>query len=202
MNIVIIDNYDSFTYNLVSTLEELGYDRPKVLRNDRFELEDLAEYSHIILSPGPGIPEEAGLLKAVIQRYATEKPILGICLGMQAIGEVFGGQLRNLDKVFHGISTPIHQTGTSTPVFQDLPTTFDAGRYHSWVIDPAELPETLEVTCKDAAGEIMGIAHREYPVHGLQFHPESVMTELGPKMIQNFLTCTGDAIVPQNEQKS
>ena len=194
MKIALIDNYDSFTYNLVSTLEGLGYERPVVLRNDRFELEDLAPYSHLILSPGPGIPDEAGLLKAVIQRYASEKNILGICLGMQAIGEVFGGQLRNLDTVFHGISTPMHQTISDHPIFQEIEPTFEAGRYHSWVVDRESLPDCLEITCEDEVGEIMGLVHRELPVYGFQFHPESVMTACGPRLLQNFLTLSHQSI--------
>ena len=185
MKIVIIDNYDSFTYNLSHLVKELGAE-VTVLRNDQFRLEDLEAYSKIILSPGPGIPSEAGLLLDVIRTYAGRKPILGVCLGHQAIGEVFGGKLENLSDVFHGVATPCHIIADD-PVFSGLPADITIGRYHSWVVSREGLPDCLEVTAVSDEGQIMALRHRELNVRGIQFHPESVLTPDGKKMIQNFL---------------
>ncbi len=183
-SIVIIDNYDSFTYNLSHLVKELGAD-VTVVRNDRFELEDLKDFDKIILSPGPGIPSEAGLLTDVVRRYAAEKPILGVCLGHQAIGEVFGGKLKNLDEVFHGVATEgIH---TDDPLFVDVPQRFTMGRYHSWVVDTESLPDSLEVIAKSDEGQIMALRHKTFHVRGIQFHPESVLTPQGHIIVRNFL---------------
>lgn len=185
MKTIIIDNYDSFTYNLRHLVRELGAE-VDVLRNDRFSLSDLSSYDKIILSPGPGIASESGLLLDVIRQYAPLKPILGVCLGEQAIGEVFGGRLTNLDSVFHGVQTEITVTGRDY-IFDGLPATFPVGRYHSWVVDREGFPEALEVTAVSAEGLIMGLRHRVYDVHGIQFHPESVLTPDGAKIVSNFI---------------
>ena len=189
MRFLVIDNYDSFTYNLVYLLRAClrPEDTLAVYRNDALPLEAIAEYDKILLSPGPGIPEEAGLLKAIIARYAPEKSILGVCLGLQAIGEVFGGTLRQLQQVYHAIATPIHQIVQDEPIFNTLPTTFEAGRYHSWVVDRASFPSDLEITAQDVAGEVMALRHRQFDVSAVQFHPESVLTPLGKTMIQNWV---------------
>ncbi len=183
-SIVIIDNYDSFTYNLSHLVKELGAD-VTVLRNDRFDLEDIAVFDKIILSPGPGIPSEAGLLMDVVKRYAAEKPMLGVCLGHQAIGEAFGGKLTNLDEVFHGVAT--EGTHTDDPLFAGVPQRFTMGRYHSWVVDREGFPDCLEVIAESDEGQIMALRHKEYNVRGIQFHPESVLTPQGDVMIRNFL---------------
>jgi anthranilate synthase component 2 len=183
---IIIDNYDSFTYNLVHIVEELTGEKVMVKRNDQFDIEELANYDKIILSPGPGIPSEAGKLLEVIRVYSYQKPILGVCLGLQAIGEVYGGQLRNLDEVYHGIQSEMHIVHPS-PIFKDIPSTFLAGRYHSWVIDKASKMNKINITCIDEKGEIMAIQHQTYPLFGVQFHPESIMTPEGANMIENFL---------------
>ena len=185
MKIVIIDNYDSFTYNLSHLVKELGAE-VTVLRNDQFELSDLEPYSKIILSPGPGIPSEAGLLCDVIRTYAGRKPILGVCLGHQAIGEVFGAKLENLSDVFHGVATPCHIVADE-PIFSGLPTDITIGRYHSWVVASSGLPSCLEVTAVSDEGQIMALRHRELNVRGIQFHPESILTPDGKKMLQNWL---------------
>lgn len=185
MKIVIIDNYDSFTYNLSHLVKELGAD-VDVVRNDKFELEDLQKYDKIILSPGPGIPEEAGLLLDVIKYYAGKKPILGVCLGHQAIGQVFGGKLTNLSEVYHGIQSPVRLLGNDY-IFAGLGDKADIGRYHSWVVDKNGLPECIEVTAESEEGLIMGLKHKEYDIHGIQFHPESVLTPDGNKMLDNWL---------------
>ncbi len=183
--ILLIDNYDSFTYNLVHYLEELGA-QVTVRRNDKLSLEEVEAFSHIVLSPGPGIPDEAGLLKEIIATYAATKKILGVCLGQQAIAEVFGGRLENLSEVYHGIATPIKIIDPQATLFQDLPTEVVVGRYHSWVVSEA-LPESLKVTARDHEGQIMAIEHKEYPVHAVQFHPESILTPSGKKMLANWL---------------
>jgi len=183
--ILLIDNYDSFTYNLVHYLEELGA-QVTVRRNDKLSLEDVAVFSHIVLSPGPGIPDEAGLLKEIIATYAATKKILGVCLGQQAIAEVFGGRLENLSEVYHGIASPIIIIDPQATLFKDLPTEVVVGRYHSWVVSEA-LPESLKVTARDHKGQIMAIEHKEYPVHAVQFHPESILTPSGKKMLANWL---------------
>jgi anthranilate synthase component 2 len=185
MKVVIIDNYDSFTYNLSHLLKELGAE-VTVYRNDRFQLDDLEPFDKIVLSPGPGIPSEAGLLLDVIRRYAGRKPILGVCLGEQAIGEAFGGKLTNLSDVFHGVQTPITLTAPDY-VFEGLPKELPVGRYHSWVVDTEGLPDCLEVTAVSQEGYIMALHHRTLDVHGIQFHPESVLTPDGKTMIKNFL---------------
>lgn len=185
MKTVIIDNYDSFTYNLSHLVKELGAD-VTVLRNDRFALDDLEAFDKIILSPGPGIPSEAGLLLDVIRTYAGRKPMLGVCLGHQAIGEVFGARLENLRDVFHGVATEGTQFGND-PIFSGLPRRITMGRYHSWVVSREGLPDCLEVTAESDEGQIMGLRHRRYDIHGIQFHPESVLTTEGRTMVGNWL---------------
>lgn len=185
MKIVIIDNYDSFVYNLSHLLKELGAE-VTVKRNDQFRLEELEEFDKILLSPGPGVPEEAGLLLDVIRRYAGKKPILGVCLGEQAIGEVYGGKLTNLDEVFHGIQSPVSLTATDY-LFEGLPSTVQVGRYHSWVVDRKDFPECLEVTAVSEEGYIMALRHRTLDVRGVQFHPESVLTPEGKQMLGNWI---------------
>jgi len=185
MKIVIIDNYDSFTYNLSHLVKELGA-QVTVLRNDQFLLEELEQYSKIILSPGPGIPAEAGLLLDVIRTYAGRKPILGVCLGHQAIGEVFGGRLENLSDVFHGVATEGTQLGNDE-LFYGLPSRITMGRYHSWVVSKVDFPDCLEITAESDEGQIMALKHKEYNIRGIQFHPESVLTPDGRKMLQNWM---------------
>ena len=186
MKIVIIDNYDSFTYNLSHLVKELGAE-VSVMRNDEFELEALDAFDKIILSPGPGIPSEAGLLLEVIRHYAGRKPILGVCLGHQAIGEVFGGKLTNLSTVFHGVATEGTQLGNDY-LFDGLPERITMGRYHSWVVDREGWPEALEVTALSDEGQVMALRHREMDIHGIQFHPESVLTPDGRTMLENFIS--------------
>jgi anthranilate synthase component 2 len=183
--LVIIDNYDSFTYNLSHLVKELGAD-VTVVRNDQFELSSLDAFSKIILSPGPGIPSEAGLLLDVIRSFAGRKPILGVCLGHQAIGEAFGARLENLSDVFHGVATPCRIVA-SDPIFNGLPSDITVGRYHSWVVAREALPACLEVTAESPEGLVMALRHREYDVHGIQFHPESVLTPEGKTIIKNFI---------------
>ena len=185
MKIVIIDNYDSFTYNLSHLVKELGAE-VTVVRNDQFELTELEQFSKIILSPGPGIPSEAGLLLDVIKPYAGRKPILGVCLGHQAIGQVFGAKLENLSDVFHGVATPCHIIADD-PIFSGIEKDITIGRYHSWVVSREGLPDCLEVTAVSDEGQIMSLRHRELNVRGIQFHPESVLTPDGKKMLQNWL---------------
>ena len=185
MKIAIIDNYDSFTYNLSHLLKELGAE-VDVVRNDKFELKDLEQYDKIVLSPGPGIPSEAGLLLDVIRTYAGRKPILGVCLGHQAIGEVFGASLENLKEVYHGVQTEGTQLGNDY-IFEGLPERVMMGRYHSWVVAKDSVPECLEVTAMSDDGEIMAMRHRQYDIHGIQFHPESVLTPEGKTIVGNFL---------------
>lgn len=184
--IVVIDNYDSFVYNLVHYLEELDC-QVTVMRNDQFHINDLKAYDKILLSPGPGIPDEAGLLKEVIKNYATSKPILGVCLGQQAIGEVFGGSLTNLDQVFHGVATTIDIIQEDCLLFKGLQPQIEVGRYHSWVVSKDDFPQSLEITAIDENGQIMALRHREYDVRGVQFHPESVLTPQGKEMIKNWI---------------
>ncbi|MBQ8454552.1 MAG: aminodeoxychorismate/anthranilate synthase component II [Bacteroidaceae bacterium] len=183
--IVIIDNYDSFTYNLSHLVKALGAE-VTVYRNDQFEMSQLGSFDKIILSPGPGIPSEAGLLLDVIRSYAGRKPILGVCLGHQAIGEVFGGTLRNLSDVYHGVATPVDVT-TDDYLFEGLPKTFEVGRYHSWVVDTEGLPDCLEVTSVSQEGFIMSLRHREFDIRGIQYHPESVLTPAGETIVKNWL---------------
>ena len=183
--IVIIDNYDSFTYNLAHLVKELGAE-VTVYRNDRFQLNQLETFDKIILSPGPGIPSEAGLLLDVIKHYAGRKSMLGVCLGHQAIAVAFGGKLINLDEVYHGVATPITQFGNDE-IFAGLPKRFDVGRYHSWAVDKTGFPDSLEVTAVSDDGCIMGLKHKHYDIHGIQFHPESVLTPEGKKIVGNWL---------------
>ena len=186
MKTIIIDNYDSFTYNLSHLVKELGVD-VTVRRNDQFKLSDLEGFDNIILSPGPGIPEEAGLLMEVIRTYAGRKPILGVCLGHQAIGEVFGAKLENLSSVFHGVATEGTQFGID-PIFAGLPQRIVMGRYHSWVVSNEQFPDCLEVTAESDEGQIMALRHRQFNVHGIQFHPESVLTPEGRTIVKNWLS--------------
>ena len=185
MQIVIIDNYDSFTYNLAHLVKSLGAE-VTVLRNDRFALEELEAFDKIILSPGPGIPSEAGQLLDVIRTYAGRKPMLGVCLGHQAIGEVFGARLENLSDVFHGVATEGRQFGVD-PIFQGLPERIVMGRYHSWVVSNEDFPDCLEITAVSDEGQIMALRHREFDIHGIQFHPESVLTPDGTAILRNWL---------------
>lgn len=185
MKVVIIDNYDSFTYNLSHLVKELGAE-VTVFRNDMFKLEQLESYDKIILSPGPGIPCEAGLLLDVIKCYAGKKPILGVCLGHQAIGESFGGKLTNLSEVYHGVATPCTITKKDY-IFEGLPEKIEIGRYHSWVVDNDGFPDCLEVTSVSDEGYIMSLRHKEYDIRGIQYHPESVLTPDGKKIIENWL---------------
>jgi anthranilate synthase component 2 len=186
MKLLIFDNYDSFTYNLVHIVKELGYRNVEVHRNDRISLDDVEPFDKIILSPGPGIPSEAGLLLPLIRRFAATKSILGVCLGHQAIAEAFGGRLTNLDDVYHGVATPIKITGNDR-LFQHLPATIEAGRYHSWIVSKEGFPPVLEITAEDESGQIMAMKHKSLDVHGLQFHPESILTPQGKEIIKNFL---------------
>jgi anthranilate synthase component II len=202
VKVLVFDNYDSFTYNLVHLVEKILGEKPDVVRNDEVPLERLAEYDKIILSPGPGLPSEAGLLIPLIKEYAATKSILGVCLGHQAIGEAFGGRLVNLSSVYHGVATPVtilkrdtkNEKGTFSnthiarpQLFQDLPETIPVGRYHSWVIADESFPEELEITARDEAGYIMALQHKTYDVQGVQFHPESVLTPQGEIILRNWL---------------
>lgn len=185
MKIVIIDNYDSFTYNLSHLVKELGAE-VAVVRNDQFELSDLESFDKIILSPGPGIPSEAGLLLDVIRTYAGRKPILGVCLGHQAIGEVFGGQLMNLGEVFHGVATPCHLMQRDY-IFEGLPDDVTVGRYHSWVVDASTMPDCLEITSLSDEGQVMSLRHKDFDIRGIQYHPESVLTPDGKTILKNWI---------------
>ena len=185
MKLLIFDNYDSFTYNIAHAVRALGAE-PDVRRNDRITLEEVDAYDKIIISPGPGIPSEAGILPQLLERYASEKPILGVCLGHQAIGERFGAKLRNLSTVYHGVQTPVHLTADDY-IFAGMPSEFEVGRYHSWVVDKSSLPEELQVTAFSPDGEIMAMRHRVYDVRGVQFHPESILTPYGMTIIENWL---------------
>jgi len=187
MKIVVIDNYDSFTYNLVHAIKKISGLPVDVFRNDEIKLEDLEKYDKIVLSPGPGIPEEAGLLLDIIKEYGPKKSMLGVCLGHQAIGEAFGGKLHNMNRVLHGVATPVKLTDKKSILFEGLPETFDVGRYHSWIVQDDQLPECFEVTSYDNNGMIMSMKHRDFDIQGVQFHPESVLTPLGEKMIENWL---------------
>jgi len=183
--VLVIDNYDSFTYNLVHYLEDLDCE-VTVKRNNKITLEEVGEFDKIVLSPGPGIPEEAGLLKEIIKAYAPTKSILGVCLGQQAIGEVFGGQLKNLEQVYHGIATTVTLSVEDESLFNGMDKTFEVGRYHSWVV-VEDLPDCLEATSFDENGQIMSIRHKEYDVKGVQYHPESVLTPDGKKILENWV---------------
>lgn len=191
MRILVFDNYDSFTYNLVHLVEKITHAKTEVFRNDQVELERVKDYDKIILSPGPGIPTEAGLLLPLIKEYASSKSILGVCLGHQAIGEAFGGKLVNLKTVYHGIATPIKIQKASgykvNNVFNNLPEIIEVGRYHSWIVSDDAFPDELEVTARDENNYIMGLLHKKYDVQGVQFHPESVLTPDGEIILRNWL---------------
>jgi len=194
MRILVFDNYDSFTYNLVHLVEKIIGNKVDVYRNDQLDLEKAGEYDKIILSPGPGLPSEAGMLLPLIKRYAATKSILGVCLGHQAIAESFGGKLINLSEVYHGVSLPVniikkpsYGLQPNADLFAGLPEPFMAGRYHSWVVDPDGFPDELEITARDPGGHIMALRHRKYDVLGVQFHPESVLTPEGENLMRNWL---------------
>jgi anthranilate synthase component 2 len=191
MKILVFDNYDSFTYNLVHLVEKITHGKVDVFRNDELPMEKAKEYDKIILSPGPGIPSEAGMLLPLIKEYAATKSILGVCLGHQAIGEAFGGTLTNLSTVYHGVATPVvvrsEKSGVRSQLFDGLEDTIEVGRYHSWVIDEKNFPADLEITARDANGFIMGLQHLQFDVQGVQFHPESVLTPLGEEILKNCL---------------
>ncbi len=187
MKIMVLDNYDSFTYNLVHVIKELTGGPVDVHRNDEISLEEAGKYDKIIISPGPGIPDEAGITKELIGYYASARSILGVCLGCQAIAEVFGGSLLNLDKVYHGVKTAINVTDEDERIFRGVPLNFEAGRYHSWVVNEKDLPAGLRVTARDDEGMIMALSHSGYDVKGVQFHPESVMTEHGKTILRNWM---------------
>ncbi len=193
MKILVIDNYDSFTYNLVQYLREITKDEISIFRNDAISVEDVNNYDCIVLSPGPGLPKDAGHMPDIIQKYKNKKPILGVCLGHQAIGEAFGGKLKNLDQVYHGLSTNIYVSDKSEPLYNNLPETLEVGRYHSWVIDEMHCPECLLVTSKSPDGAIMSIRHKSLPIFGVQYHPESIMTPDGKKILSNFLTAAKES---------
>lgn len=185
--VLVFDNYDSFTYNLVQMIERILNQKVDVVRNDKITLEEIDQYNKIILSPGPGIPEEAGILLDLIKEYAPTKSILGVCLGQQAIAEAFGGSLINLSEIFHGVATPTELIKDHTKLFQNLDSGFEAGRYHSWAVSRENFPEELEITAVDEDGMIMALQHKTYDVHGVQFHPESILTPEGEIIIRNFL---------------
>lgn len=185
IKVLVIDNYDSFTYNLVHYLEDLNCD-VTVVRNDKLTLDDVEPFDKIVLSPGPGIPDEAGLLKPIIKRFAPTKSILGVCLGQQAIAEVFGGSLINLDNVYHGVATKVTITVDDESLFNGLEKTIEVGRYHSWVVN-SELPESLEATSLDENGQVMSLRHKDYDVKGVQYHPESVLTPNGKQILKNWI---------------
>lgn len=185
--ILIIDNYDSFTYNLVHLIEEIVGHDITVWRNDQFDIQDVDEFDVIFYSPGPGIPDEAGLMKEVINFYKSKKPMMGVCLGHQAIGECFGADLQNMDEVYHGVMTHLQVTDTKSKLFKDVSHTYEGGRYHSWVIEKSSLGDEFMVSSTDSDGEIMAIEHKNLPIVGVQFHPESVLTPEGKQMISNFL---------------
>ncbi|WP_281847716.1 anthranilate synthase component II [Olleya namhaensis] len=185
MKVLVIDNYDSFTYNLVHYLEDLNCE-VTVKRNDKLTLEEVDAFDKIVLSPGPGIPDEAGLLKAIIKTYAPTKSILGVCLGQQAIGEVFGGSLINLEEVYHGVATNVEIVVDDEVLFKGMDKTIEVGRYHSWVVNP-DLPQALEATSFDKNGQVMSLRHRVYDVRGVQYHPESVLTPNGKQILENWI---------------
>jgi anthranilate synthase component 2 len=184
--IIVIDNYDSFTYNLVHYLKDLNCE-VTVYRNDEFDIEELQKFDKILLSPGPGIPDEAGLLKEVIKTYSATKSILGVCLGQQAIAEVFGGSLINLEKVYHGVATIIKIQVQDEPLFKGLESEIEVGRYHSWVVNTTDFPDILEITSIDENGQIMSLRHKTYDVRAVQFHPESILTPHGKKILENWV---------------
>ncbi len=203
MNVLVLDNYDSFTFNLVQYIQEILGSRVDVFRNDAIGLDAVQAYDAIVLSPGPGLPSQAGIMPELIRRYAPEKPILGVCLGHQAIGEAFGGSLENLAQVYHGVETPVAVTDVEEPLFFGIPGEFQAGRYHSWVVRQEGLPDVLKVTAVDARGAIMAMRHSLYNVRGVQFHPESIMTLHGRQMLENFFAwCVPEARGLLTQQKN
>lgn len=186
--VLLIDNYDSFAYNLVHSIEKiLGYDID-VVRNDKFDIDEVVEYEYIFISPGPGIPSEAGQTLELVKKYYSSKKIFGVCLGLQSIVVALGGTLQNLQKVYHGIESEMHQTENESIIFNNVEKTFIAGRYHSWVAEKTEIPSELTITAVDDSGEIMALQHNEFPLYAVQFHPESIMTPDGELMIKNFLS--------------
>jgi anthranilate synthase component 2 len=187
MRVIIIDNYDSFTYNLVQYIEEILFQEIDVFRNDEIEIDALENYDAIIISPGPGIPSESGITKEIIEKYGPSKCIFGVCLGLQAITEVYGGEIYNLDTVFHGVSTQIEILDKSDIVFKNIESPFEAGRYHSWAAQKSKMPADLIVTAVDEDGSIMALRHKTHQVFGVQFHPESIMTKVGKDLLKNFL---------------
>ncbi len=199
IKILVLDNYDSFTYNLVQYLEEIEGVKIEVHRNDQIDLAAVDNYDGVILSPGPGLPKDAGIMPQLIKKYSPTKPIFGVCLGLQAIGEAFGGTLLNLDTVYHGMATEVTVTKKDCPTFSNINNTFQAGRYHSWVVDNKVIPESLEVTAVAENKVIMAMQHKTHPVSGVQFHPESIMTPDGRTMLQNFVNQCKDF---RNEKNS
>lgn len=187
MDILVLDNYDSFTYNLVHLIRQITGDKVEVRRNDEISLDEVEQFDKIVLSPGPGIPDEAGISKDLIRKYAPTKSILGVCLGHQAIAEVFGGKIYNLKKVLHGVQSPVYLNNRIDYLFENIPSRFNGGRYHSWMVAKEELPAELAITSEDDNGEIMSISHHKYDVKGVQFHPESILTEYGEHMMANWL---------------
>ncbi|MDB4297598.1 aminodeoxychorismate/anthranilate synthase component II [Flavobacteriaceae bacterium] len=187
MKILILDNYDSFTYNLVHMIEDITGELPDVFRNDEIPLELVGDYDMLILSPGPGVPDEAGILKEVIKEYAGKLPIFGVCLGLQAITEVFGGEIINMDEVFHGVATEMTVIDEGAVLFKRLPQKFDAARYHSWIAENKSMPSDLKVTCIDEDGGIMAIEHKKFNISAVQFHPESILTPDGETMVRDFI---------------
>lgn len=187
MKIMVLDNYDSFTYNLVHYLKELSLLPVDVYRNDEIEPEQIAKYDKIVISPGPGLPPDAGITKTLIREFAPSKSILGVCLGCQAIAEVYGGSLLNLSSVFHGVTTYMKVCDLDERIFNGIPEHFTAGRYHSWVINEETLPSVLKITARDEEGMIMAVSHMEFDLKGVQFHPESVLTRYGKQMLSNWL---------------
>ena len=187
MKILVFDNYDSFTYNLVQMIEQIMGEKVEVFRNDQIELVEIEKYDKIVLSPGPGIPSEAGILLELIKKYAPTKSILGVCLGQQAIAEAFGGSLINLTEIYHGVATTAQTIKKEAMLLRDLPQNLEVGRYHSWAVNPEDFPEELEITSVDENGMIMSLQHKTYDVHAVQYHPESILTPDGRKIIENFL---------------
>lgn len=186
MKVLVFDNYDSFTYNLVHALKKLGVKNLEVHRNDQINIDEIERFDKIVLSPGPGLPAESGILPELIRRYAPSKSILGVCLGQQAIAESFGGSLLNLSNVYHGVSSKIKIVNPDV-LFESLPVEIEVGRYHSWVVNPSDLPDVLKVTAVDENGMIMALTHKYFDVRGVQFHPESVLTPMGEQMLKNWL---------------
>lgn len=187
MKILIIDNYDSFTYNLVHLVETITGEYPSVFRNDEITLEEVGAYDIIMLSPGPGIPDEAGILKEVIKTYAATKPIFGVCLGLQAITEVFGGSLENLENVFHGVATTMNVLNNNAIIYKNIPAEFEAARYHSWIASLKDFPEELEITAVDEFGSVMSLQHKTHNISAVQYHPESILTPIGEQIVRNFI---------------